>query len=238
MWADTDDVTSVIGGSAGNGPVSGWVAWDEEKLGAEVLSAPRASSAVAGEPSVATVYGVADLSADLPDLPWGSMGENLTLAGLTEQEMYVGDVLRIGGRHLDAGGYGALMMCFGAGALSGALAIAGAGQLLPRGQMLTISSLGMGIAIMVFAAMVYGPMAAMLVEMFPARIRYTSMSLPYHIGNGWFGGLMPTIAFAMVAQNCDMYYGLWYPIVIASVTFVIGLLFVRETKDVDIYAGD
>ncbi len=92
--------------------------------------------------------------------------------------------------------------------------------------------------LVIYVTMVYGPIAAMLVELFPTRIRYTSMSLPYHIGNGWFGGLMPTIAFAMVAQNGDMYYGLWYPIVIAAATFVIGLLFVRETKDVDIYAGD
>ena len=92
--------------------------------------------------------------------------------------------------------------------------------------------------LVVYVTMVYGPIAAMLVELFPTRIRYTSMSLPYHIGNGWFGGLMPTIAFAMVAQNGDMYYGLWYPIVIAAATFVIGLLFVRETKDVDIYAED
>jgi MFS family permease len=92
--------------------------------------------------------------------------------------------------------------------------------------------------LVIYVTMVYGPIAAMLVELFPTRIRYTSMSLPYHIGNGWFGGLMPTIAFAMVAQNGDMYYGLWYPIVIAAATFVIGLLFVRETKDVDIYAED
>ncbi|GAA4423677.1 MFS transporter [Acidovorax lacteus] len=92
--------------------------------------------------------------------------------------------------------------------------------------------------LVIYVTMVYGPIAAMLVELFPTRIRYTSMSLPYHIGNGWFGGLMPTIAFAMVAQNGNMYYGLWYPIVIAAVTFVIGLLFVRETKDVDIYAND
>lgn len=92
--------------------------------------------------------------------------------------------------------------------------------------------------LVIYVTMVYGPIAAMLVELFPTRIRYTSMSLPYHIGNGWFGGLLPTISFAMVAQNGDMYYGLWYPIVIAAVTFVIGLLFVRETKDVDIYAGD
>ena len=92
--------------------------------------------------------------------------------------------------------------------------------------------------LVIYVTMVYGPIAAMLVELFPTRIRYTSMSLPYHIGNGWFGGLMPTIAFAMVAQNGNMYYGLWYPIVIASATFIIGLLFVRETKDVDIYAED
>ncbi len=92
--------------------------------------------------------------------------------------------------------------------------------------------------LVIYVTMVYGPIAAMLVELFPTRIRYTSMSLPYHIGNGWFGGLMPTIAFAMVAQNGDMYYGLWYPIVIAAATFVIGLLFVRDTKDVDIYAED
>jgi MFS family permease len=92
--------------------------------------------------------------------------------------------------------------------------------------------------LVLFVTMVYGPIAAMLVEMFPTRIRYTSMSLPYHIGNGWFGGLMPTIAFAMVAQNGNMYYGLWYPITIAAITFVIGMLFVKETKDTDIYAGD
>ncbi len=92
--------------------------------------------------------------------------------------------------------------------------------------------------LVIYVTMVYGPIAAMLVELFPTRIRYTSMSLPYHIGNGWFGGLMPTIAFAMVAQNGDIYHGLWYPVVIAGLTLVVGLLFVRETKDVDIYARD
>ncbi len=92
--------------------------------------------------------------------------------------------------------------------------------------------------LVIYVTMVYGPIAAMLVELFPTRIRYTSMSLPYHIGNGWFGGLMPTIAFAMVAQNGNIYYGLWYPIVIAAATFVIGMLFVKETKDVDIYGND
>ncbi|WP_411880662.1 MFS transporter [Polaromonas sp. YR568] len=92
--------------------------------------------------------------------------------------------------------------------------------------------------LVLLVTMVYGPIAAMLVELFPTRIRYTSMSLPYHIGNGWFGGLLPTTAFAIVAQTGNMYNGLWYPIIIAGVTFVVGTLFIRETKDVDIYAKD
>ncbi|MGH8808300.1 MAG: MFS transporter [Noviherbaspirillum sp.] len=94
------------------------------------------------------------------------------------------------------------------------------------------------VILVIYVTMVYGPIAAMLVELFPTRIRYTSMSLPYHIGNGWFGGLLPTTAFALVAYKGDIYYGLWYPIIIALATFVIGMLFVKETKDRDIYAGD
>jgi hypothetical protein len=86
-----------------------------------------------------------------------------------------------------------------------------------------------------YVTIVYAPMAAWLVELFPARIRYTSMSLPYHIGNGWFGGFLPTIAFAMVAATGDIYYGLWYPIVISLMTFVIGTFFMAETKDRDIH---
>ncbi|KQW75210.1 MFS transporter [Methylibium sp. Root1272] len=97
---------------------------------------------------------------------------------------------------------------------------------------------GILVILVIYVTMVYGPIAAMLVEMFPTRIRYTSMSLPYHIGNGWFGGLLPTTAFAIVAQTGNMYNGLWYPIIIAGITFVVGLFFVRETKDVDIYAKD
>ncbi len=84
-------------------------------------------------------------------------------------------------------------------------------------------------ALAMLVTMVYGPIAAMLVELFPSRIRYTSMSLPYHIGNGWFGGFLPTTAFAMVAATGDIYYGLWYPVVIAALTVVIGLLFLPET---------
>jgi MFS family permease len=85
--------------------------------------------------------------------------------------------------------------------------------------------------LVLLVTMVYGPIAAILVELFPTRIRYTSMSLPYHIGNGWFGGFLPAISFAMVAAQGDIYFGLWYPIVVASITFVIGMIFIRETKD-------
>jgi MFS family permease len=83
--------------------------------------------------------------------------------------------------------------------------------------------------LVLYVTMVYGPIAALLVELFPARIRYSAMSLPYHIGNGWFGGFLPTIAFAMVAAKGDIYYGLWYPIVVAGITLVLGLLFLPET---------
>ncbi|WP_255568943.1 MFS transporter [Neoroseomonas alba] len=92
--------------------------------------------------------------------------------------------------------------------------------------------------LVIYVTMVYGPIAAALVELFPTRIRYTSMSLPYHIGNGWFGGLLPATSFAMIAQTGDVYFGLWYPVTIALMTVVIGLFFVPETKDRDIYAGD
>jgi MFS family permease len=89
--------------------------------------------------------------------------------------------------------------------------------------------------LVLYVTMVYGPIAALLVELFPARIRYTSMSLPYHIGNGWFGGFLPTTAFAMVAATGDIYYGLWYPIVVAALTVVLGILFLPETRKYDIH---
>jgi MFS family permease len=98
--------------------------------------------------------------------------------------------------------------------------------------------IGLLVVLVIYVTMVYGPIAAALVELFPTRIRYTSMSLPYHIGNGWFGGLLPATAFAMVAQTGDIYYGLWYPIAVALACFTIGVLFVPETKDRDIYSND
>ncbi|MEE9987632.1 MFS transporter [Agrobacterium pusense] len=92
--------------------------------------------------------------------------------------------------------------------------------------------------LVIYVTMVYGPIAALLVELFPTRIRYSGMSLPYHIGNGWFGGLLPATAFAMSAAKGDIYYGLWYPIIFAGITLVIGMLFLPETKDRDIHAMD
>jgi MFS family permease len=89
----------------------------------------------------------------------------------------------------------------------------------------------------IYVTMVYGPIAAFLVEMFPTNIRYTSMSLPYHIGNGWFGGMLPLLATAIVAATGDIYAGLWYPIVVAVMTLVVGAVFLRDTKDVDITSG-
>ncbi len=83
--------------------------------------------------------------------------------------------------------------------------------------------------------MVYGPIAALLVELFPARIRYTSMSLPYHIGNGWFGGFLPSVSFTLLAMSGDIYYGLWYPVLIAGGSLLIGLAFLPETKDRDVH---
>ena len=94
--------------------------------------------------------------------------------------------------------------------------------------------IGLLFILVIFVTMVYGPIAAMLVELFPTRIRYTSMSLPYHIGNGWFGGLLPATAFAIVASTGDIYAGLWYPVTFALITVVVGFFFLPETKDVDI----
>ena len=87
---------------------------------------------------------------------------------------------------------------------------------------------------LIYVTMVYGPIAAFLVELFPTNIRYTSMSLPYHIGNGWFGGMLPLFATALVAFHGNIYYGIWYPVIIALITVVIGSLFLKETKDRDI----
>jgi hypothetical protein len=90
------------------------------------------------------------------------------------------------------------------------------------------------VIMVLYVTMVYGPIAAFLVEMFPTKIRYTSMSLPYHIGNGWFGGMLPLLATAIVAATGDIYAGLWYPIGIAVMTLLIGLIFLKDTKGVDI----
>ena len=90
------------------------------------------------------------------------------------------------------------------------------------------------VILMSFSAMVYGPMAALLTELFPAKVRYTSMSLPYHLGTGWFGGFLPPVAFAIVAATGNIYSGLWYPLIGAALTLILGLLFLPETKGNDL----
>ncbi|MGX8007655.1 MFS transporter [Mesorhizobium sp. ORM8.1] len=99
-------------------------------------------------------------------------------------------------------------------------------------------TIGILFILVIFVTMVYGPIAAILVEMFPTRIRYTGMSLPYHIGNGWFGGLLPAIVFAFSAYKGDIYYGLWYPVVIAAMSLVIGMIFVKDTLGTNLHAKD
>ena len=118
--------------------------------------------------------------------------------------------------------------------LAGTLKEAGAPSTADKGKMNWVMTELILVIMVIYVTMVYGPIAAFLVELFPTEIRYTSMSLPYHIGNGWFGGMLPLTATAMVAATGDIYYGLWYPIVVALMTLVIGSIFLRETHTRDI----
>ncbi|MCJ1888348.1 MHS family MFS transporter [Pseudomonas sp. LA21] len=125
---------------------------------------------------------------------------------------------------------------FDAAALSAAVKAAGYpakadSSLVNKGMVITIL-----VALVLISCLCYGPLAALMVELFPTRIRYTSLSLPYHIGNGWFGGLLPTLSFALVVYTGDIFYGLWYPVLIAAVSLVCALLFLRETRHNDIHA--
>ena len=122
--------------------------------------------------------------------------------------------------------------------LATALSAAGYPKSADRGAIHFPAVIAILTLLVVYVTMVYGPIAALLVELFPTRIRYTSMSLPYHIGNGWFGGLLPTLSFAIVAQTGNIYSGLWYPVVVAAFTAFIGLLFLPETRNRDIFAHD
>ena len=106
------------------------------------------------------------------------------------------------------------------------------------GQPRVLTIIGLLTVLVIYVTMVYGPVAAALVELFPSRIRYTAMSLPYHVGNGWFGGLLPAATFAMIAATGNIYFGLWYPVVFAAITVAVGALFLPETKDRDIFADD
>ena len=150
-------------------------------------------------------------------------------------EVKIGDraIASFEGGALDGKAFAAQNKAFGTD-LGGALKAAGYPEKADPAQQNNGMLVVLLAILVLYVTMVYGPIAAWLVEMFPTRIRYTSMSLPYHIGNGWFGGFVPTIGFMLVAWKGDIYFGLWYPIGVAVATFFIGLLFLRETKDVDI----
>ena len=119
-------------------------------------------------------------------------------------------------------------------ALRGAVTLAGYPQKADTQQINKPMIVALMVALTFIAAMCYGPLAALMVELFPTRIRYTSMSLPYHIGNGWFGGFLPTVSFALVVYTGDIFYGLWYPVVITGVSLIVGMICLRETRHVDI----
>lgn len=156
---------------------------------------------------------------------------NETLA--SGAEVRIGDLPPIASYDVTADAEGVEKARF-EGALDAALASAAYPKSADLAALDRPKVIGILFVLMLYVTMVYGPVAAMLVELFPTRIRYTSMSLPYHIGNGWFGGFLPTTSFAIVAATGDIYSGLWYPIIIAAMTLVIGMIFLRETKDVDI----
>ncbi|MGE7957050.1 MFS transporter [Pseudomonas sp. NPDC089530] len=123
---------------------------------------------------------------------------------------------------------------FDEAALRGAVTLAGYPQAADTQNVDKTMVVVLIVALILIAAMCYGPLAALMVELFPTRIRYTSMSLPYHIGNGWFGGFLPTVSFALVVYTGDIFYGLWYPVAITGVSLIVGLLCLRETRHVDI----
>lgn len=119
-------------------------------------------------------------------------------------------------------------------ALRGAVTLAGYPSQADMQQINKPMIVALIVVLIIISAMCYGPLAALMVELFPTRIRYTSMSLPYHIGNGWFGGFLPTVSFALVVYTGDIFYGLWYPVVITAVSLVVGMICLRETKNVDL----
>jgi len=129
---------------------------------------------------------------------------------------------------------GQRLVGFDAAAYGAALDAAGYPSAADTSRVNYAATIALLTLLMIYVTMVYGPIAAFLVELFPTRIRYSSMSLPYHIGNGWFGGFLPFLAAALVVLSGNIYYGLWYPIAIAAMTGVIGLLFLRETQDADL----
>ena len=164
-----------------------------------------------------------------PETPCDEARDFLTKSGVSYQQLSAEQgrdvVTTIAGRRLDG---------FDADAYRAALDAAGYPATADPARVNRVATVALLTLLMIYVTMVYGPIAAYLVELFPTRIRYSSMSLPYHIGNGWFGGFLPFLAAALVVVSGNIYYGLWYPIAVAAMTGIIGLLFLRETKDADL----
>jgi MFS family permease len=161
------------------------------------------------------------------------LNENAPAGSVAGVKVGAATIASFEGRNMDAATFKALADAFNA-TLTTALVSAGYPARADPSQVNVPILLLLLTLLVIYVTMVYGPIAAWLVELFPTRIRYTSMSLPYHIGNGWFGGFLPTTAFALVALTGNIYSGLWYPVIVAAITVVIGTLFLPETKDVDI----
>ena len=161
------------------------------------------------------------------------LNENAPAGSVAGVKVGAATIASFEGRNMDAATFKASADAFNA-TLTTALVSAGYPAKADASQVNVPILLLLLTLLVIYVTMVYGPIAAWLVELFPTRIRYTSMSLPYHIGNGWFGGFLPTTAFALVALTGNIYSGLWYPVIVAGITVVIGTLFLPETKDVDI----
>ena len=164
---------------------------------------------------------------------------NVAAAPGTVASVKIGDnrIDSFEGAHLPKAEFDAQLTAFNA-TLGNAIKAAGYPDKADPSQINWWAIIGLLVLLGIYSAMTYGPIAAALVELFPTRIRYTAMSMPYHIGSGWIGGLLPATAFAMVAATGDIYFGLWYPAAWALITVIVGTLFIPETKDKDIYADD
>jgi len=223
-----------VTGAVGGGPTTsytdaGYVVVAAKRLVDNVVHSPYALAL----PQISVA--ATDCSFHIFIFPWTNFTECdkakdfLTKSGLSFQS-----VPAVEGQAVQTTVGATVLQGFNADAYKAALAESGYPAKADSAAMNTTMVVVILTIMMIYVTMVYGPIAAWLVELFPTRIRYSGLSLPYHIGNGWFGGFLPATVFAIVAATGDIYSGLWYVVIVASMSFVVGLLFLPETKDVDI----